>query len=105
MPPDEPVSFDRVRPPDPMRLRRRDTRGKRALFSVDTESTPTHAIVVSCRKCGIERGVLREELLPLLAPPWIANPIARTLWARCPTCRRRTWLKVKLGPGIPWPLV
>ena len=98
------MSFDRVQAPDPLRLRRDDARGKRALFSVDTEASPTPALVVSCRRCGIERGVSREEVLPLLAPPWIANPVTRTLWARCPTCRRRSWLRVKLGPGIPWPL-
>lgn len=96
-------SFDRIVPPDPMRPRRGDALGKRALYSVDPEANPAPLLIVSCERCGVERGLTATHLLRLLRPPWLLNPCRRTLWARCPTCQRRSWLQVRLGPGIPWP--
>ncbi len=96
-------SFDRIAPPDPMRPRRRELRGKRALYSVDPEANPTPLLIVGCERCEVERGVSAQDARTLLRPPWLLNPCRRTLWGRCPTCRRYTWLRVRLGPGIPWP--
>jgi hypothetical protein len=95
--------LDRVRSPDPLRPRRADLQGKRALYSVDPDAHPTPAVIVRCPRCDVERGLTPGQLPALLRPPWLANPPARTLWTRCPTCRRRAWLRVRLGPGIPWP--
>lgn len=97
------MNFDRVVPPDPLRPRRRELRGKRALYSVDPEASPTPLLIVGCERCGVERGLTAAEMARLLRPPWLLNPCRRTLFARCPTCRRRTWLQVRLGPGVPWP--
>lgn len=89
--------------PDPMRPRRSDLQGKRALYSVDPEANPTPLLIVRCGHCEVERGLTARDLLRLLRPPWLFNPCRRTLWTRCPTCQRHTWLQVRLGPGIPWP--
>lgn len=96
--------LDRVRPPDPTRPRRGDVQGKRALYSVDTESNPTSLVVVDCPECEISRGLTLPELPGLLRPPWLLNPCGRRLWTQCPTCGDRTWLDIHRGPGIPWPL-
>ncbi|MFN2556997.1 MAG: hypothetical protein ABR592_09015 [Nitriliruptorales bacterium] len=95
--------FDRVLPPDPLRPRTRKLRGKRALYSVDPEANPTPLLIVRCHHCEVERGLTLAESRRLLRPPWLVDPCRRRLWTRCPTCRRRTWLQVHLGPGIPWP--
>ncbi len=96
--------LDRVDRPDPRTPPRADLQGKRALFSVDPDATPTPALIVRCRRCEVERSLGAREALSLFRPPWVANPITGTMWTRCPTCRRRAWLEVRLGPGIPWPL-
>lgn len=95
--------FDRVLPPNPMRVRHRDVLGKRALYSVDPEANPTPLLRVRCERCEVERGLTAGRVLRLLLPPWLFNPCRRMLWARCPTCQRRTWLRLSLGPGITWP--
>ncbi len=96
-------SFDRIAPPDPLRPLRRELRGKRALYSVDSEANPTPLLIVDCERCEVERGLTARDMPTLLRSPCLLNPCRRTLWARCPTCRRYTWLRVRLGPGIPWP--
>lgn len=101
--PDDRKGFDRVSAPDPARPRRGDTRGKRALYSVDEEATPTPALVVRCARCGVQRPLTLKESARLFRPPFLAEPVTRRVWTRCPTCRRRTWLHVRLGVGIPWP--
>lgn len=98
------AKFDRVTPPDPMRPRRSDLQGKRALYSVDPEANPIPLLIVRCDRCEVERGLTASHLPRLLRPPWLLNPCGRTLWTRCPACQRRTWLHVRLGPGIPWPV-
>lgn len=95
--------FERIRAPDPMAPGREDVRGKRAIYSVDPEANPTPAVIVACRRCGVERGMTARGSVSLLRPPWLADPFRRRLWTRCPTCERRSWLDVRLGPGIPWP--
>ncbi|MGH3443297.1 MAG: hypothetical protein ACRDUY_14900 [Nitriliruptorales bacterium] len=103
---DQPRSrgLDRVARPDPLRPRRDDLTGKRALYSVDFEAYPTPLVHMSCHRCGSERGLSGREVKRVLVRlPWVADPIRRRLWARCPTCRHRSWLDVRLAPGIPWP--
>lgn len=95
--------FERIRRPDPAEPSRGDSQGKRAIYSVDPESNPTPAVLVECRRCGVERGLTAREATSLLRPPFLANPLTHELWARCPTCERRAWLKLRRGPGIPWP--
>lgn len=93
-----------MRRPDPLRPRSPDLQGRRALYSVDSDATPTYAVIVSCPRCEVERGLTFSEARTLLRPPVIVNPLFRTIWTRCPTCERRVWLRVQRGPGIPWPL-
>ena len=100
---DDRRGFDRVNAPDPTRLRRGELQGKRALFSVDVEANPTAAVLVSCGRCAVELGMTTREAAGLFKPPFVANPVSRKLWTRCPSCDRWSWLRLRLGPGIPWP--
>ncbi len=95
--------FERIRSPDPAAPGRGDVQGKRAIYSVDPEANPTPAVIVACPRCGVGRGMTARQALSLLRPPWLADPFRHRLLARCPTCEKRTWLDVRLGPGIPWP--
>ncbi len=95
--------FERIRRPDPARSSPGDSKGKRALYSVDPEANPTPVVIVECQRCGVERGLTAREALGLLRPPFLANPFSGAAWARCPTCERWSGLRVRRGPGIPWP--
>lgn len=102
--PEHPGGFERVSRPDPLRPRSPDLQGRRALYSVDPDANPTYAVIVSCPRCEVERGLSFSEARSLLRPPFVVNPFCRSIWTRCPTCERRVWLRVQRGPGIPWPL-
>lgn len=101
--PEGPRGFDRVSAPDPLQPRRTDVQGKRALYSVDPEANPTPVVLVRCPRCDVQRGLTPTDARGLFRPPFLVSPFCRHLWTRCPTCSRRTWLRVRRGPGIPWP--
>ena len=88
--------LDRVARPDPARPRSRDQTGKEALYSTAPGAEPTPPLVVGCRRCEVERGVWLAEARTLLRPPFLLNPVAGRLWARCPTCHRRSWLRLRM---------
>ncbi|MBW3576335.1 MAG: hypothetical protein KY462_01070 [Actinobacteria bacterium] len=100
---ESPRGLDRVRAPDPARPRRRDLEGARALYSVDPDANPTSTVLVRCPRCEVERGLTTSELPGLLSVPILVDPFRGRLWTRCPTCERRAWLRIRLGPGVPWP--
>lgn len=95
--------LDRVEAPDPMRPQPGDVHGKRALYSVDSDANPTPVVIVRCPACEVERGLELTEAVSLLRPPFLVNPLFRTIWTRCPTCEQRGWLRYQRGPGVPWP--
>lgn len=99
--PGEPASkFDRVRPPSSSRARERDQRGKEALYSTAPGAQPSSQVLVVCDRCDVESGINVLELARVLVPPVAWNPLTRKLWARCPACAERSWLKVRQGQAL-----
>ncbi len=93
-------TFDRVRAPRPDRLRDRDQEGKEALYSTAPSAPKEAQVLVVCPRCDVESGLSLWQAKSLLRPPLVALPHKRELWAKCPACRRRSWLHVRLGPSI-----
>jgi hypothetical protein len=92
--------LDRVRAPDPRVPRQRDVAGKEALYSTAPSAAPSSQVQVLCRRCDVEAGVSVVGFVRLLRPPVLWNPLTRRLWTRCPTCDRRSWLKVRQGQAL-----
>ena len=92
--------LDRVAKPDPRRPRQRSQQGKEALYSTAPGAQPAHPLLVACNRCDVQRGVGLAESLTMLRPPFLLNPVNRHLWARCPTCHRRAWLRVRMGSAL-----
>jgi hypothetical protein len=109
--------FDRIKPPE-QRVRERadgarldaagaDPDGRAALFTSgvardvergrrrDAEATPGHRAAVHCSRCDattpLDPATAVRAALPLfLVVPWRDHP----LFAICPACRHRAWLKL-----------
>lgn len=92
--------LDRVSKPDPRRPQFRDRHGKEALYSTSPGAAPARPVTVSCNRCEVERGLKLAEALAVLRPPFVVNPMSRKVWARCPTCRRRAWLRLRMGTSL-----
>lgn len=92
--------LDRVAKPDPCRPQFRDKHGKEALYSTAPGAAPARPIVVTCNRCEVERGMKLGESLAVLKPPFLVNPVTGKVWARCPTCRRRAWLRLRIGTSL-----
>jgi hypothetical protein len=105
------MSFDRIKPPDRRLLERPDERrpdsseadpqGRAALFTrggapaQDLRHTPL-GITVHCSWCGRTspldaQTALRSAVPLVLFAPWRSHP----LFAVCPACHRRAWLRVQ----------
>ena len=91
--------FDRIKPPRPA-ARERDSQGKEALYSTAPTAAPTRPIHVTCRRCGVERGLTFREALTLVRPPVLINPATGVGWLRCPTCQKRSWVEVTTGQSL-----
>lgn len=92
--------LDRVQPPDVSRPRERDHEGKEALYSTSPKAAPSEPVLVVCTRCDVERGLGLVDAAKLLRPPVFYNPASGRLWARCPTCERRSWLRVRAGQAL-----
>lgn len=92
--------LDRVGRPDPRASRSRDHQGKEALYSTAPGQAPSFPVVVACNRCDVERGITIAETLGTLRPPVLLNPLTRKVWGRCPTCRRRAWLRLRIGQSL-----
>jgi hypothetical protein len=57
-------------------------------------------VLVLCRRCDVETGVSVVGFVKHLAPPTLWNPVTKTVLARCPTCQRRSWLRVRKGQEL-----
>lgn len=103
-------SFDRIRPPRDRLLRRGDdgdpTAGdtaaggvdRRALFSAGRAGHGAVPVAVRCSRCAATTDLdlataLRAALPLMLVAPWRRDPV----FARCPACRRRSWLALEVG--------
>jgi hypothetical protein len=101
--PDRPVTsprFDRVAAPDPTRHRHRDNQGKEALYSTAPTASPISQVEVRCRRCEVAFGLSVLEVLRLLRPPFLWDPVRGRLWVRCPVCSRRAWLELRVGQAL-----
>jgi len=92
--------FDRVSRPDPTRRRARPGDGKEALYSTAPTAAATSQIEVRCRRCDVVSGVSVLQVLPLLRPPFLWDPVRGRLWSRCPVCSRRSWLEIRTGQAL-----
>lgn len=97
--------FDRIKPPERRLLERpaprqpdspeADAEGRAALFSAGGRATPGLVLfAVECERCGavspLGPGAALRSALPLfLVAPWRRHPV----FASCPACRRRSWLR------------
>lgn len=93
--------LDRVSRPDPRTPRARRRGGREALYSTSPEAGPALPLVIGCNRCGVERGVRPAEVAATaVRPPVLLNPFSRKVWARCPTCHRRAWLRVRMSESL-----
>jgi hypothetical protein len=91
--------FDRIKAPRPGSIER-DSLGKEALYSTAPTAAPTRPVHVTCRRCGVERGMTFREAVALLRPPVLINPVTGVGWLRCPTCQKRSWVEVTTGQSM-----
>lgn len=89
--------FDRVSKPTARPAHDRDQQGKEALYSTAPGAAASSQVLVVCTRCDIESGVSVLELVRLARPPMFWNPVNGRLYARCPACGRRSWLRVRKG--------
>lgn len=92
--------FDRVAPPRFTGRLVRDGQGKEALYSTAPGAPPTAHLQVVCERCDVESGLRSLTALRLFMPPLLYGPFRRRLWARCPACQRRSWLRVRWGQAL-----
>jgi hypothetical protein len=97
---DRSARLDRVQPTRAASPRPRDVAGKEALYSTAPSAAPSSQVQVWCRRCDVEAGVSVLAFAKLLKPPVLWDPVTRRVWTRCPTCDRRTWLKVRKGQAL-----
>jgi hypothetical protein len=73
------------------------TPGKYALYSAAEEKRPL-SCTVECSSCREETRVSYLELAALMFPVHFHVPLLRYhfSWFRCPSCGKRTWLRVHL---------
>ncbi|MGH8891824.1 MAG: hypothetical protein ACRDWY_00720 [Actinomycetes bacterium] len=73
-----------------------DPHGRRALYSVTEQPPALGAVTIDCSACGETSVVTPRGLLRLVVPS-LHLPLLRrghSSWMRCPTCGRRTWVRV-----------
>lgn len=93
-------AFDRVARPDPRRSRPRDGLGKEALYTTAPTSTPSPHVELRCRRCDVRMGVKVLDVVRLLKPPFLYDPIRRRLRTRCPACEERAWVELRTGQAL-----
>ncbi len=93
--------FDRLRtraPAEPGATRAPDPLGRRALYSQVAQPPALGAVTISCSSCG-QTAVVTPRALLGLAVPSLHLPVLRRThpsWMLCPTCHRRTWVRLGL---------
>ena len=74
----------------------RDPMGRMALYSTQQVSRPTGTFIVECSTCRREKPVTVVELILAAVPFSVHLPLIRRYhsYMRCPSCGRRTWVRV-----------
>lgn len=103
--------FDRIKPPEARLLHRRegsrvepdeaDPAGRATLFSagpVPAGAPAAGGLALTCSRCGasspLDAATALRSAFPLfLLAPWKRHPV----FAVCPACRHRAWLRVGKG--------
>ena len=94
---ERPAALRRV-PTPAQRPRRADPQGKRSLFSDQVAPPTSGSVALECPHCGV-RSVVSLVQAGRLALPSLYLPVpgrADRVWMKCPACRSRTWLSVRL---------
>jgi uncharacterized protein with PIN domain len=94
--------FDRIRPRrgrggGALRLAR-DPEGTRALYTTEMQPAAFGTATVECSSCGGTTTVTARQLVSLSVPS-VHLPVVRRgfpSWLRCPSCRRRSWVKLRI---------
>jgi hypothetical protein len=97
------TSFDRIKPPDSWARRQdeHDPQGRAALFTGVDEAVrsakmgPDGGLAVTCSRCGETRRIDGRAAARIAAPlfliaPWKRHPV----FAVCPACGTRSWLRL-----------
>lgn len=72
-----------------------DPQGKAALFS--REPRRDGPFFIECSGCGSHSRVGPLRLVGLALPLNFTNPLRyHHTWLRCPACRRRRWVRIKV---------
>jgi hypothetical protein len=101
------VSFDRIKPPDAWSRRQDDSlgdpQGRAALFTGADEAVrqakagPENGVATACSRCGETRRIDARTAGRMAAPLFLLAPWRRyPIFAVCPACGVRSWLKLKL---------
>lgn len=75
-----------------------DPQGRRALYSVAEQAPAFGAVTITCSSCSETAVVTPRGLLGLVLPS-VHLPVLRRAhpsWMRCPSCGRRTWVRLGL---------
>jgi hypothetical protein len=94
------AAFDRVAKPDPRRGRPRDGLGKEALYTTAPTASPSPQVELRCRRCDVRMGVSILDVVRLLKPPFLYDPVRRRLRTRCPACEQRAWVELRAGQAL-----
>lgn len=91
--------FDRIKPPELVTRPERPD-GRSVLFAPPPTDAPAlPPLSVTCSRCAatspLDGATAVRSALPLvLVAPWRTHPV----FARCPSCARRSWLRVVPTP-------
>lgn len=94
---ERPAALRRV-PTPTTEPRRVDPQGKRSLFSEEVAPPSVGSVALHCDKCDA-RSVVSMVKAARLAFPAVYVPVpGRTdrIWMKCPACRHRGWVHVKI---------
>lgn len=94
------AAFDRVAMPDPRRGRPRDGLGKEALYTTAPTASPSPQVELRCSRCDVRMGVSVLDVVRLLKPPFLYDPVRRRLRTRCPACGERAWVELRVGQAL-----
>lgn len=74
----------------------RDPQGRRALFAVAEQPPCLGAVTLDCSGCGLTSVLSARQILILAVPSIHLLLVKRRYpsWMRCPSCRRRTWVRL-----------
>lgn len=89
--------LDRVGRPAASRHRRHE--GREALYST-APAAGSAPVGGRCGRCGAVLRLTARDVVGLLRPPSLIDPVRRRVLTRCPACRKYGWITLSLGPTL-----